>query len=125
VPILADFLTILARLFAFWAILTAFFDTIDKKDLTNCAYAPILRTIQTTPMRRSKMHNNAGPTYREWLEVINHHANSDFNSLKEISKQIEACKDFSQLSEAQRARLLRKLGDLQIAAAQKDTWHKA
>jgi hypothetical protein len=123
--LLANLLTILARFIVFLLILTAFFDTNDKKDLTSRAYATILRTIQTKPMRRSKMHNNAGPTYREWLEVINHHANSDFNSLKEISKQIEACKDFSQLSEAQRARLLRKLGDLQIAAAQMDTWHKA
>lgn len=71
------------------------------------------------------MQNNVGPTYREWLNVINHNASSDFNSLKEIAKQIESCKDFSQLSESQRARLLRKLGDLQIAAAQKETWHKA
>jgi hypothetical protein len=71
------------------------------------------------------MQYNAGPTYREWLDVISHHANSDFKSLKDLSKQIESSKDFSRLSASQRARLLNKLGDLQIAAAQRDVWHKA
>ena len=52
------------------------------------------------------MQYNAGPTYREWLDVISHHANSDFKSLKDLSKQIESSKDFSQLSQSQRARLL-------------------
>ncbi len=60
---------------------------------------------------------NSGPTYREWLEVINHRAHHSFSELKAIAERIEEEREFSRLTSAQRADLLERLGDLQIAAA--------
>ena len=59
---------------------------------------------------------NRGPTYREWLEVINHNAHHSFEDLKAITERVED-RTCSRLTEAQRADLLHRLGDLQIAAA--------
>ncbi len=61
---------------------------------------------------------NPGPTYREWLEFINHRAHGSFSDLKAISRRIEAEGKSSRLTSAQRADLLERLGDLQISAAQ-------
>ena len=55
-----------------------------------------------------------GPTYNEWLEVINHRAHHSFEDLKAIAERIEE-EEFSRLTAAQRADLLHRLGDLQIA----------
>ena len=62
------------------------------------------------------MAANLGPTYREWLEVINHRAHHSFEDLKAIAERIEDT-ECSRLTSAQRADLLERLGDLQIAAA--------
>ena len=59
---------------------------------------------------------NQGPTYQEWLEVINHRAHHSFEDLKAIAERIEDT-ECTRLTEAQRADLLHRLGDLQIAAA--------
>ena len=60
------------------------------------------------------MTHHIGPTYNEWLEVIHHSAHHSFEDLKAIAERIEdkAC---SRLTAAQRADLLNRLGDLQIA----------
>ena len=60
---------------------------------------------------------HSGPTYKEWLEVISHRAHHSFEDLKAIAERIEEEREFSRLTSAQRADLLERLGDLQIAAA--------
>ena len=62
------------------------------------------------------MAANLGPTYKEWLEVINHRAHHSFEDLQAIAERIEDT-ECTRLSQAQRADLLHRLGDLQIAAA--------
>lgn len=57
-----------------------------------------------------------GPTYNEWLEVINHKAHHSFEDLKAIAERIED-REGTRLTSAQHADLLHRLGDLQIAAA--------
>lgn len=65
------------------------------------------------------METNRGPSYREWCDVLEHTSNHSFDALKAISERIEE-KEVSRLSAAQRADLLQRLGDLQIAAAQRE-----
>lgn len=64
------------------------------------------------------MWRDQGPNYHEWLQVIEHNADLDFEGLKAIGERIE--QDEGRLSQAQRAELLRRLGDLQIQAANRD-----
>lgn len=65
------------------------------------------------------MMTNPGPSYREWLEVIAQHQHASFSELQKLSRRIESSKDFAHLTPGQRAELLRRLGDLQVAAAQR------
>lgn len=61
------------------------------------------------------MWRDQGPNYREWLGIIEHNADLDFEGLKAIAERIET--EPGRLSEAQRGELLRRIGDLQIQAA--------
>ncbi|MDZ7703080.1 MAG: hypothetical protein U5L04_01180 [Trueperaceae bacterium] len=65
------------------------------------------------------MASNRGPSYHEWCDVLAHTSNYSFDELKAISERIEE-KEASRLSTAQRADLLQRLGDLQIAAARRE-----
>lgn len=60
------------------------------------------------------MWRNQGPNYQEWLGIIEHNADLDFEGLKAIAERIE--QEPGRLSEAQRGELLRRIGDLQIQA---------
>ena len=77
----------------------------------------MMYTLNYLNQRRKQMAFNPGPTYNEWLEVINHRAHHSFDDLKAIAERIEEEGTHSRLTSAQRADLLRRLGDLQIAAA--------
>lgn len=66
---------------------------------------------------------NPGPTYQEWLDVISHSTTLGFEDLQAMAQRIE--EDPGQLTKGQRAELLRKLGDMQVAAAKKDEWISA
>jgi hypothetical protein len=59
-----------------------------------------------------------GPSYREWIDVIAHSRLASFGELKAMAERI-ASSDVSPLTEGQRADLLERLGDLQVAAAQR------
>lgn len=59
-----------------------------------------------------------GPSYREWIDVIEHSKLASFDELKAMADRIESS-DISPLTEGQRADLLQRLGDLQVAAARR------
>jgi|GEM_PF-3002071 len=61
------------------------------------------------------MWRDQGPNYREWLSVLDHNADLDFDGLKALAERIE--QEPGRLSAAQRGELLRRIGDLQIQAA--------
>ncbi len=62
------------------------------------------------------MANRTGPSYREWLDVIEHNKLTSFVELKALAQRIERS-DISPLTGGQRANLLRRLGELQVTAA--------
>lgn len=66
------------------------------------------------------MQVRSGPSYREWLDVLEHAKNATYDELHAIAERIDAEGHDSRLTQGQRAELLRKLGDLQIAAAQRE-----
>jgi len=57
---------------------------------------------------------NPGPNYREWVQILEHNKAIGFEELRSLAKRIEGD---TRLTEAQRGELLRRLGDLQVAAA--------
>lgn len=59
-----------------------------------------------------------GPSYREWIDVIEHGKLASFAELKAIAERIESS-EISPLTEGQRAELLARLGDLQVRAARR------
>jgi hypothetical protein len=59
-----------------------------------------------------------GPSYREWIDVIEHSKLASFEELRAMAERIESS-DVSPLTEGQRADLLERLGDLQVAASQR------
>jgi hypothetical protein len=63
------------------------------------------------------MTTNPGPSYHEWLDILAHSKHASFSELQKLSRRIENSKDFAHLTPGQRADLLRRLGDLQVAAA--------
>lgn len=60
---------------------------------------------------------NPGPSYSEWLNVLSHAKTASFDELQRIAQRIAESTETSHLTEGQRAELLGKLGDLQVAAA--------
>ncbi len=61
------------------------------------------------------MNRRTGPSYQEWVEVLDHSKLASYDELHAIAKRISDSK-VTPMTGGQRARLLRRIGDLQVTA---------
>lgn len=61
------------------------------------------------------MNRRTGPTYQEWVDVLAHSKTASYDELHAIAERISDSK-ITPMTTGQRVDLLRRLGDLQVAA---------
>lgn len=61
------------------------------------------------------MNRRTGPSYQEWIEVLDHSKLASYDELHAIATRINDSK-ITPMTEGQRAQLLRRIGDLQVSA---------